>query len=95
MPDGDDFRFRIYGVQFVQKEGMDLTGRLMSAHPDGIHAARVIRLLRHVRRHARPWAGREETTIMGRPWSYATLLLPLAADGQAVDMILAGTEFFV
>lgn len=95
VPDGDDFRFRIYGVQFVQKEGMDLTGRLMSTHPDGIHAARVIRLMRHVRRNARPWASREQSTISGRPWSYASLLLPLATDGTDVDMILAGIEFFV
>lgn len=95
VADTDDFRFRLYGVEFVRKEGMDLTGKLMSDHPDGIHAARVNRLLRHVRRSARPWAGHEESTILGRPWSYTSLILPLAADGETVDMILAGTDFFV
>ncbi len=95
VPEGDHFRFRLYGVEFVQKEGMDLTGRLMGEHPDPVHAARVTRLLRHIRRTARPWAGHEESTIMGRPWSYTSLLLPLAADGRTVDMVLAGTEFFV
>ncbi len=95
VPRDDQFRFRVYGVEFVQKEGFDLTGRLMGDHPDRAHADRVTRVLRHVRRNARPWAGHEETTIMGRPWSHTTLLLPLAADGSTVDMILAGTEFFV
>lgn len=95
VPAGDQFRFRVYGVEFVQKEGMDLTGRLMSDHPDQVHADRVVQVLRHVRRSARPWAGHEQTMILGRPWLHTTLLLPLAADGTAVDMILAGTEFFV
>lgn len=95
LPDGDEFRFRLYGVHFVQKEGMDLTGKLMSDHPDRVHAARVNRLLRHIRRNARPWAGHEQSTIAGRPWSYTSLMLPLAADGRTVDMILVATEFFV
>jgi hypothetical protein len=95
LPDSDEFRFRVYGVQFVQKEGMDLTGKLMSDHPDRIHADRVNRALRHIRRTAEPWARHEDSTILGRPWSYTTLLLPLAADGATVDMVLAAAEFFV
>jgi hypothetical protein len=93
LPDGNEFRFRVYGTHLAEKERIDLTGKLVSDHPDGDHAIRVNRVLRWVQRRGRPWLAQEYFVVDQRPWRDAALCLPLGRDGGTVDMVLGGIEF--
>lgn len=91
-PGSNDWRFRVYGTALAEKQGFDLTGKLMSQHPDPDHAARVNRVLCHIRREGKPWMTRDTRIVNNKPWRYAALFLPLSTDGTHVNMILGGVE---
>jgi hypothetical protein len=86
---GRDFRYRLHGTQLVQLFGADLTGQLVSALP----VRDVERLLGEGRTvvASRSWHYTEETVVAEKQHiAISKLILPLAADGQDVDMLVVG-----
>ena len=86
---GRDFRYRLHGTQLVQLFGADLTGRLVGE----LGVRDVERLLAEGRTvvASRSWHYTEETVVAEKQHiAISKLILPLAADGRAVDMMIVG-----
>ena len=86
---GSDFRYRLHGTQLVQLFGADLTGRLVGSLP----VRDVDRLLAEGRLvvSGRAWHYTEETVVAEKQHiAIAKLILPLAANGRDVDMMIVG-----
>jgi hypothetical protein len=86
---GRDFRYRLHGTQLVQLFGADLTGRLVGSLP----VRDVDRLLAEGRLvvSGRTWHYTEETVVAEKQHiAIAKLILPLAANGRDVDMMIVG-----
>lgn len=86
---GEDFVYRVHGLNLVKLAGLDLTGVRLSTLPAGGPDG-----LRHYRQ---VWRERSPLVVDGtcdlsldRPPAVA-LLLPLAQDGQSIDKVLTGT----
>ena len=89
------FRFRVHGTNATKRLGFDLTGRMVDDYPDpayrdfaNFHYRSIVegraprRMLRDpfvTRDHIIRWEG---------------LILPLAADGETVDMLMGGLDMF-
>ncbi|MBI1245274.1 MAG: PAS domain-containing protein [Alphaproteobacteria bacterium] len=87
LPDGD-FRWRVDGTNLSAFFGCDMGGRKLSQYPfpEFIEKLRA-RLLAPVRRREPVF----ETSMFEHGdyrWNYDTLMLPLAADGRNVDMLI-------
>ena len=86
----DDFRFRLVGTALAARIGRDTTGlSIIEAYPNAdwekIRPDYLYVLDR--RRPCLRWTA--VTDIRGKRQAYQRLLLPLASDGEHVDMILA------
>lgn len=83
------FRFRLYGVQLVEFDDQDFTGRYLD---EVLPSERVQAILALYRRcvetglpvHITGPSGRKDWLVMNR------LLLPCATDGRTVDRIILG-----
>ena len=89
-----DFRFRLFGSQMAQVYGRDLTGRRLSEIDDREFSAAlrpdymavVETGLPSHRRGRLEWSGRGHI-------GYERILLPLAGDGERVDMLLGASIY--
>lgn len=91
---GERFRWRLIGTHIVRFAGSDDTGQDLSASIAPAIRDTIIDHYRRVVRERRPLCHRSE--FMGRDrrvYRYERLLLPIAADGTTVDMILGGAVF--
>ena len=90
---GADFRYRLHGTVMVEILGMDLTGRRLS----GMTATMQEVAGRECRAAVQSRRPTSFTRIrFDRPSDHrrvTSLLLPLAADGSTVDMLLQGLYF--
>lgn len=75
--------FRLYG----------LTGTWVHEHPDPGFRARALEVYGGIASTGRPASNSWNTVLDGRSRFYDSLLLPLAADGRTVDMVLVGIWF--
>lgn len=86
-----DLRFRLVGTALVRHFGRDTTGLPVEEAYMGRDWEKILSDYRYVISRRRPCLrhnlgiGRDRKTF-----DYQRLLLPLAADGESVDMILAG-----
>lgn len=86
-----ELRFRLVGTALVRHFGRDTTGLPVEEGYMGSDWGKILPDYRYVISRRRPClrhnrgVGRDR-----RSFDYKRLLLPLAADGDAVDMILAG-----
>jgi hypothetical protein len=85
------FRFRLIGTELLKRSGIDLTGRMLDDHPDPEYREYMRQ------RYITAVAGRQplssiQTRLVldGRLRRYEALLLPLASDGETVDMLMIG-----
>jgi hypothetical protein len=84
------FRIRLLGTANVQLMGSDCTGRYLDEQMRPDDAARITATYRSVVEERRPHYWRSFLSTPGREhMNYERLLLPLAADGTTVDMVLA------
>lgn len=90
---GADFRYRLHGTEMVDILGMDLTGRLLSGMTKTMQevAGPECRAAVQARRPTSFTRIRFDRTTDHR--RVTSLLLPLAADGSTVDMLLQGLYF--
>jgi hypothetical protein len=87
LGNADDFHYRLYGTDLVVLFGEDLTCRHLST----LKCPKRSELLagyRGVVQDRRPWIRTEELTRDGSRISVCQLVLPLARDGENVDMLL-------
>ncbi|WP_445680822.1 PAS domain-containing protein [Radicibacter daui] len=86
---GRDFRYRLVGTDIVNHTVRDNTGRLLSqlvAQGSQYNLARLYAAAVKERQPMMQWLV-YETGVGLRRW-YQTLVLPLSADGQAINMLL-------
>jgi len=91
---GRRFRWRLIGTHIVNHAGSDDTGHELEATIAPQMRQTIIGHYREVVRERQPLCHRSE--FVGRDrriYRYERLLLPLAANGQTVDMILGGAVF--
>lgn len=89
-------RYRLVGTRMVEGIGRDVTGQWMDeAHPELVaNPAYLARYLAVCETGTPSWRrGRAQLAIRADFQTLENLLLPLASDGQTVDMILAFTLF--
>jgi hypothetical protein len=85
------FRFRLIGTELVKRIGVDVTGKMLDDYPDP-------EFREHMRERytaavtTRQPLGSSQTRLVldGRLRRYEALLLPLASDGETVDMLMIG-----
>jgi hypothetical protein len=91
---GERFRWRLIGTHIVSHAGTDDTGHELEATIAPAMRELIIGHYRDVVRERQPLCHRSEFVGSDRRiYRYERLLLPLAADGTTVDMILGGAVF--
>ena len=91
---GQRFRWRLIGTQIVRFAGTDDTGQGLEVTIAPRMRDTIIGHYRQVVRERRPLCHRSEFTGRDRRvYRYERLLLPIAADGTTIDMILGGAVF--
>ncbi len=89
--EGDDLRFRLVGTALVGWFGRDATGLPLKAVYADRDWERILEDYRYAIRERRPCLRRNTIARPGGlAQSYQRLLLPLARDGETVDMLMAG-----
>ena len=85
------FRYRLFGSEIAQRQGLDMTGKYADEHPWPEFAARTRTVYTGVLDTGRPSVIRRRELIGDRFFDHQSLVLPLGHD--AVDMILVGVIF--
>lgn len=88
------FRFRLVGTLMAQRMGWDLTGKMVDEIPDASYRDSVIQGFRKVVETRRPNMTLYERDVDGKPRRFQVLRLPLATDGETIDMLLLCPMFF-
>ena len=82
------FRYRLDGTTIAERYGADLTGRTTDEIKPEFHADLLRRHFSEVAESGRPTLYRISLRYGGQARTYMRLTLPLARDGQTVDMIM-------
>ncbi|WP_341705296.1 PAS domain-containing protein [Ferrovibrio sp.] len=82
------FRFRLFGVNLVADMGFDPTGQDLDAYQRQEMREILRASYTEAVQAARPFRRRRQLVMDGRQFDNESLLLPLAADGRTVDMLL-------
>jgi len=87
------FRYRLIGTGVTEMANRDATGRVLDESLYGANTERILAAYRDVVAEAAPVAVREIVQFVPKDWIRTeVLLLPLSADGRAVNMILGGVD---
>ena len=88
--DNPRFRYRLLGTDITERAGRDMTGRwLDEVFPDPAVYARIKGVYLAIMNTLEPHIGAFNIFAPGREYVTANrIVLPLAADGQIVDMLL-------
>jgi len=87
------FRFRLVGTDWVTRFGFDPTNTFVEDFPRVQSRAFIKDIMSQVALERVPLMVRRSVIIEGQYFRYGMLLLPLASDGNAVDMIMIGFDF--
>lgn len=87
------FRFRLMGANLTQRAGYDLTGKLIDDIPDTERRAFAKAFYGSVVEARQPRAAARERQFDGAVWRSEFVAMPLAADGEHIDMLLVGNVF--
>ena len=88
LDDGTDFQYRLHGIHLVELVGKDLTGRRMT-QLRGL-GEKLIPEYRKAWRSRKAAYLEKRVAVAKKPVEIKKLILPLATDGQAVDMMMVG-----
>jgi hypothetical protein len=89
LPDGADFRYRLIGTGIVVQVGCDLTGERVSNASMTADIPAALANLRAICANRAPrWRDDLVLCVDGTRMAGERLYLPLASDGENVDMIL-------
>jgi hypothetical protein len=89
---GDPLRFRIrlHGTKLVDRVRYELTGKMLDEMPEAEFRELSRQSFTRVATTAAPLHAVRDRVLDGRPRQYETIILPLSADGERVDMLLLG-----
>lgn len=83
------FRYRLIGTGVTEMANRDATGRYLDESLYGANTDRMLQTYRDTVATRSPQAVREIVQFVRKDWvTIEALLLPLSADGQAIDMVL-------
>ncbi len=88
------YRFRLVGTRAVERFGYDPTGRWLDDLPEPTYRRHVMQAYDEVVQRRLPLVERLDMLIDNRLHDYEIMRLPLATDGETVDMILLAADFF-
>ncbi len=88
------FRFRLVGSLMAQRMGWDLTGKMADEVPDIEYRSGLLDAYRQIVLGRAPSTVLYERMIDGQPRRFEVLRLPLAADGETIDMLLLCPQYF-
>ncbi|HTY69843.1 MAG TPA: PAS domain-containing protein [Alphaproteobacteria bacterium] len=88
------FRWRLVGSLLVQRLGNDMTNRLLDEYPNPAYRDYLIDTYRQMVATGEPSRSINERVIDGKPREFEVLRLPLAENGEKVDMILICSMYF-
>lgn len=84
------FRIRLHGTNLVQRAGYELTGRTLDALPQNEFRELARLSFTKVATSGEPLHVARDRVIDDRLHRYETVIMPMAADGATVDMLLIG-----
>ncbi len=87
------FRFRLDGTRHVERFGFDMTGKWLEDFPEPEMRQVIFNSYREVVESRKPRRRFRDLNTDGRMFRYEALLLPLAADGKTVDMLVSVISF--
>ncbi|MFC3675917.1 PAS domain-containing protein [Ferrovibrio xuzhouensis] len=87
------FRLRLVGTNQTARLGFDPTGLWLDEMPTREYGRLLIGRITLILEHQQPLLVRNRQFMDDRWYDYETLWLPLAADGETIDMLLA-CQFF-
>lgn len=87
------FRYRLHGVNLVQRDGYDMTGRWLHEHPEPQYRERIERTYDGVVANGEFTHAVRDIEVDGRVRRYESLVLPLGRDGVTVDMIMGAQVY--
>lgn len=89
-----DYRYRLFGTRLVEMMGTERTGKRMREVMDATAVAASERLIAGLIDTREPIAFAGRLFWLDKDFiGFETLVLPLAADGETVDMAVMGLEF--
>lgn len=88
------FRFRLVGSLMAQRMGWDLTGKMVDETPDAEYRDSLIAAYREIVENRKPSTILYERNIDGKARRFEVLRLPLAADGETINMLLLCPLYF-
>lgn len=83
------FRYRLIGTAVIERDGYDMTGRVVDELPGTQYRGLILSRLGGLIADPAPLLIRNQTSYDGRWYDYEVLWLPLAGDGETVDMFLS------
>ncbi len=83
------FFTRVVGHAIVQRQGFNMTGRWLEDFPEPQFRQIIARSYNSVVRARVPRHGVRDIVLDGRRRRHEVIILPLSADGERVDMLLA------
>jgi hypothetical protein len=88
------FRFRLVGTELVKRAGIDLTGKMLDDYPDPEFREYMRERYGAAVTSRQPLGSVQSRLVLdGRVRRYEALLLPLANDGETVDMLMIGVVY--
>lgn len=88
------FRYRLNGTNLEDAFRLrGLTGTWVHEHPDLEFRQRAIGVYSHIVLTGQPLSARRDSVMDNKVRAYDSLMLPLAADGVTVDMVMVGMWF--
>lgn len=88
------FRFRLVGSLMSQRMGWDLTGKMVDEVPDAEYREGLLAAYRGIVASRQPSTMLYERLIDGKMRRFEVLRLPLASDGETIDMLLLCPMYF-
>lgn len=84
------FNYRLHGVNLVQRDGFDMTGKWLHERPNSDYVARIERGWSLVVTERKALIGDRlhHTATDGRQRRYETVVLPLSSDGSLIDKLI-------
>ena len=82
------FRIRVHGNNLSERAGYELTGKMLDELPQNEFRKGVGEKWTEVAATGEPMHCDDDMRIKGRPYRYESIILPLSADGETVNMEL-------
>lgn len=82
------FRIRLHGTNLAERAGRELTGKILDELPESEFRRQVRDRWSTVAATGQPLRCDRDGEFDGRPYRYESLILPLSADGERVNMEL-------